>query len=110
MRATPSLPAPLDDRLREIGDGVSTARLRRGWSQAVLADKADLSFHTIRAIEQGNASTAFGNYLKVLWVLGLMSTADDLARPELDDHGLALEASERRKRGGRGATSISNDF
>lgn len=110
MRRIPKLPRALEDRLQEIGEGVKIARLRRGWTLHELADKAGVSYSTVRAVENGQGSTAIGNYMKVLWVLGLTRTTVDIASPELDDHGLALAAADRRKRARGARGRMSNDF
>jgi transcriptional regulator with XRE-family HTH domain len=113
MPSTPKLPSPVQRELRRIGDGIKTARLRRGMSQEELGERAGVTFHTVRAMEQGRASTGIGHYLNALWVLGLLDTAGSLAEPALDREGLTLEAAARRRRSGsrRGARrGLSNDF
>jgi transcriptional regulator with XRE-family HTH domain len=92
------VPYPVSTRvereLRRNGAGIQTARLRRNMSQEDLGERIGASFHTVRAIEQGKASTAFGYYVHALWVLGLFETLSQVADPALDAEGIALEAGE----------------
>lgn len=117
MPTTPRLPSGVLRELRRIGDGIKTARLRRGMSQEELATRTNVTFHTIRAIEMGRPSTAIGHYLNALWVLGLIHTISSVADPALDKEGLILESAERRRRSGGGrrgrggaGPGMSNDF
>jgi transcriptional regulator with XRE-family HTH domain len=113
MPAAPKLPSDVQRDLRRIGEGIKTARLRRGMSQEELGKRAGVTFHTVRAMEQGRASTGIGHYLNALWVLGLLDTAGSLADPALDREGLTLEAAARRRRSGPrqvGRGQLNNDF
>lgn len=110
MRTSPHIPGPVESELNRIGAGIETARLRRNMSQQELADRVGVSFHTIRRIEQGKSGTTIGSYLHALWVLGLLDTVASMADPSLDREGLALEASDRRRAGGRRGRTMSDAF
>jgi transcriptional regulator with XRE-family HTH domain len=110
MRASPRTPRPVAKELQRIGDGIRTARLRRAMSQEELAERIGVSFHTVRGMENGKLGTAFGTYAHALWVLGLLDTLSSAADPSLDEEGLALEASERRRHGGHRGSGMSNAF
>ena len=43
----------MSDQLRKLGLAVRAARRERGWSQTVLAERADLSRPTIARVELG---------------------------------------------------------
>ncbi len=79
-------------------------------SQRELADRVGSSVLTIRAVEEGKAGTAVGYYVQALWVLGLVDTLSSVADPSLDAEGLVLEASDRRRKGGRRRYRVSDDF
>ena len=79
-------------------------------SQEDLAQRLGVSFHTVREVGNGKPGTAFGTYAHALWILGLLATLTTPAEPALDEEGMALEASERRVRGGHQRASISNEF
>jgi transcriptional regulator with XRE-family HTH domain len=110
MRSSPVIPIAVERELERIGSGIETARLRRNMSQQELADRVGVSFHTIRSVESGRPGTAMGTYVHALWILGLMDTLASVADPALDSEGLVLEASDRRRSGGRRGGSMSNDF
>lgn len=82
-------------------------------SQEELAERVGVTFHTVRAMEQGRATTGIGHYLNALWVLGLLDTVSSVADPALDREGRILEAAERRRKSGPrrgGRKGLSNDF
>jgi transcriptional regulator with XRE-family HTH domain len=79
--------------LRQLGERIQLARLRRKLSSAQMAERTGLSRKTIFNIEQGSPTVALGSYLQVLFVLGLekdligVAAADPLGR-KLQDAGL----------------------
>lgn len=68
--------------LNQLGENIRLARLRRKFSTTLVAERAGLSRNTLRAVEQGSASVAFGAYVNVLHSLGL---EDDLQLIACDD-------------------------
>lgn len=110
MRASPHIPSAVSRELERIGEGLRTARLRRNMSQQELADRLGASIHTVRAMEAGKAGTAVGTYLHALWVMDLIETVSQVARPELDKVGRAFEASERRRRSSSTAEGLDDAF
>jgi len=104
------LPAEVDNYLRTLGQRVRLARLRRGWSAAELAAKAGIHRNTLAALESGRAGTALGVAFAVLWSLGLDAPIAQLADPELDAHGKALEAARRPQRAGKSVKAEDYDF
>ncbi len=90
-----SLPAPVTERIRDLGDRVRVARIRRGLSIAELAAKAGINRNTLNALELGKPGIALGAYVTVLWTLGLDPTLQGVAHPDADTHGKTLEASRR---------------
>ena len=60
------------------------ARARRGFTQAELAARLQISSTTVRAAEQGDPRVAVGILVSLLWVLGIGPIAKSLAdHPEL---------------------------
>ena len=69
--------------LRELGENIKLARLRRGFSMQLVADRAGMSRTTLRSVEQGKASNQARNYkcygassilhfrskLEIIWVI-----------------------------------------
>ncbi|MFZ9938725.1 MAG: helix-turn-helix domain-containing protein [Bacteroidia bacterium] len=91
-----SAPAILPKNLRilkELGEHIQLARLRRRLSADQVAERSGISRKTVYNIEQGSPTVAMGSYLQVLFVLGLekdlstVAVADPLGR-KLQDAGI----------------------
>jgi len=65
-----------------LGENIKLARLRRKLTAGQVAERAGISRRTLVSIEKGSPGVAMGNYLQVLFVLGL---ADDLLKIASDD-------------------------
>ncbi len=83
--------------------------MRRRMTQAELAERVGISWHTIRKIEGGSPGTRIAYYLKALWVLGIFGDVRLLADPERDREGIILEAAGRGTRVRRHRT-MNRDF
>ena len=68
--------------LRELGENIRLARLRRGFSMEIVAERAGMSRTTLRAVESGEPGVTLGSYANVLHSLGLH---EDLALVARDD-------------------------
>lgn len=68
--------------MKELGENIRLARLRRKLSAEQVAERAGISRPTLSSIEDGKSSVSIGNYLNVLMVLGLEK---DLALVAKDD-------------------------
>lgn len=84
--------------LRELGDDIRKARLRRRLPMAVVAERASISRATLTKIEQGDGGVALGNYAMVLHALGLLEHLHELAASTNDLTGLALEEEKLPRR------------
>ena len=65
-----------------LGENIKLARLRRKLTAGQVAERAGISRRTLVSIEKGSPGVAMGNYLQVLFVLGL---ADDFFKIASDD-------------------------
>lgn len=88
-----AFPHPVVGRLlSELGENIRLARLRRGFSMAVVAERAGMSLPTLRGVEHGEPGVTLGSYANVLHSLGLH---DDLALVARDDElGRKLQDAE----------------
>jgi transcriptional regulator with XRE-family HTH domain len=76
------LPA-LNRHLHELGENIRLARLRRGFSAELTAERVGISRPTLRAIERGDGSVSMGAYAGVLQTLGLEKTLAGVARDDV---------------------------
>lgn len=65
-----------------LGENIKMARLRRKLTAEQVAERAGISRRTLVSVEKGSPGVAIGNYLQVLFVLGL---ADDFLKIASDD-------------------------
>lgn len=98
LMSTFEIPQQVSEQITQLGQRIRIARIRRAWSLADLASKAGVNRNTLAALEQGKGGTAIGVCFSVLWALGLERTLNDVADPDSDIHGKALEAALRPTR------------
>lgn len=89
--------------LRDLGERLRDARLRRRFSGALVASRAGLSRQTLTKIERGDPAVTLGSYMHALRVLGLESdlanlAADDVVGRRLQDEGLPGRARAPKRR------------
>jgi transcriptional regulator with XRE-family HTH domain len=68
--------------LEELGENIRLARLRRGFSMELVAERAGISRPTLRAVEAGAPGVTLGAYANVLHSLGLHEDLGLLARDD----------------------------
>ncbi len=82
--------------LKELGDNIKLARLRRKLSTEQVAERANISRSTLWQVEKGAPSVAMGIYGQVLFVIGLDKdllkvAADDKLGRKLQDAELVVK-------------------
>ena len=90
-------PAAVEEALKRLGRSVRTARLRRKLPQAVLAERVGVSRFVLADIEKGKPTVSVAAHLGVLWALGLLSHMREVADPDRDEEGKALERARSPK-------------
>ena len=93
--------------LAAVGENLRLARLRRGFSVTVVAERAGMSRPTLRSVERGDANVSIGAYANVLHCLGLAEDLVLLARNDvlgrhLQDAALGARTTPGRKAKGGG--------
>ena len=79
--------------LKELGENIKLARLRRRISSEQMAERTGTSRKTIHNIEQGSPTVSIGSYLQVLFVVGLEKdllkvAGEDILGRKLQDAGI----------------------
>lgn len=82
----------LNKLIKELGENIRFARLRRKFSAELLAERAGISRPTLRAIERGDPKVSFAAYANVLACLGLEKDLAGIARD--DELGRKLQDAE----------------
>ncbi len=100
-RQTPPLLPRLRRTLSGLGDNLRRARLRRGYSAELVAQRASITRKTLVRVERGDAAVSLGVYARVLQALGLdgdlaaLATDDALGR-RLQDAQLSPRRESKR--------------
>jgi len=81
--------------LATLGENIRLARLRRKLTTEQVAERAGIGRKTLYSIELGSPSVSMGNYLQVLFVLGLQNDivhvgANDTLGRKLQDAGMVI--------------------
>ena len=102
MKATAILLPSLRKVLKEFGENIKLARLRRKLSAEQVAERANIARSTLWLIEKGSPSVAMGAYIQVLLVLGLEKdllkvAADDKLGRKLQDAKLIVKERAPKK-------------
>jgi transcriptional regulator with XRE-family HTH domain len=101
-KTQPPLPV-LSRVLREVGENIRLARLRRRLSATLVAQRAGMSRPTLSAVERGESGATIGAYANVLHTLGLerdlllIARDDELGR-KLQDARLLTKPAPSRPR------------
>lgn len=88
--------------LKDLGEKLHLARLRRNITAKLEAERAGISISTLALIEKGSPTVAIGSYVQVLVTLGLEQdllqvAADDELGRKLQDAGLPQRARASKR-------------
>ena len=99
----------VEELLQQVGQNIKTARIRRNITIKELANRSHVDERTISRLERGDSSINFKNLVTVLMILGLEDSVYDLADPDQDSVGKALERQKLPQRV-RKIDQLSDDF
>ena len=100
-----TIPPAAAQALRNLGENLAIARLRRRESQRSWAKRLGVSIPTLIRMERGDPGVAAGIYVTALWLISRSSELADLAAPA-SDRG-ALEGDVRAAMAKRAARKKS---
>ena len=86
-------------RLKQLGEQIRLARLRRRLSVKLVAERAGASESSVWAVENGSPTVAIGIYANILMAIGIQDDLTLIARD--DELGRSLQDAElegRRRR------------
>jgi DNA-binding XRE family transcriptional regulator len=92
------LPLPLMRSLKKFGSDIRIARLKRGLTVEMMAQRIGIHRATYSKIEKGDPMVALGAYAGALFVLGFGTLFEDLIDQRRDDTGLLLNIEQLPKR------------
>lgn len=98
MKKTSVIPIPVNKALKTLGQNIKEARIKRRLTLALVAERAGISYLTLRNVEKGSATVSMGIYAKVFFVIGLLDNLYELANPDRDEVGKLLYSEYFPKR------------
>lgn len=84
--------------LRNLGESIRIARVRRRIRQKDMALRMGVSIVTLRALEKGDAGVSVGTLAMALLVLGILPKLEQLSDVSRDDIAMLLEIEDLPKR------------
>ena len=90
--------------LRQFGENLRLARLRRNITAKLEAERVGISISTLAKIERGDPTVSLGSYMQVLVTLNMANdilkiASDDTFGRTLQDLHLPVRARASKKRG-----------
>ena len=96
--ALQSLPPAVTAALRQLGENLAIARIRRQESQRAWARRIGISAPTLIRMERGDPGVAMGIYATALWLMNRASALPELASPAEDKGALEQDVRKAMKR------------
>ncbi|MCE5319299.1 MAG: helix-turn-helix transcriptional regulator [Parachlamydia sp.] len=92
------LPLPVERTLKKFGADIRIARLKRGLTIEMMAERIGIHRTTYGKIEKGDPMVGLGAYAATLFVLGFGTPLGELIDQRKDDTGLLLDLEKLPKR------------
>jgi DNA-binding XRE family transcriptional regulator len=98
MKKEHLLPLPVIRALKKFGADIRMARLKRGLTSEMMAERIGIHRTTYSKIENGDPLVGLGAYATALFVLGFGTPLGELIDQRKDDTGLLLDLEKLPKR------------
>jgi transcriptional regulator with XRE-family HTH domain len=72
----------VEKQIRAFAERLKLARMRRGMSTSLFAERLGVSRDTLNRLEKGDGNIAIGTYMRALRILGLDADMDAVARDD----------------------------
>lgn len=92
------LPLPVERALKKFGADIRIARLKRGFTVEMMAERIGIHRLTYSKMEKGNPMVGLGAYAAALYSLGFGTPLSELIDQRNDDTGLLLDLEKLPKR------------
>jgi transcriptional regulator with XRE-family HTH domain len=102
-------PYPVERSLQVLGANLKAARLRRNLTCEEVGDKIGVNRRVVSDAEKGKPSTTIAVYAALLWAYGLTEQLSQVADPETDQEGKALERARAPQRSRR-ESALDDNF
>lgn len=96
--------------LKRLGRNIKIARLRRALRLEDVAERVGISRYLLSAIEKGKPTASMAAYVGALWALGLTDGLNEVANPDNDKEGKAVEKKRLPKTAPKRRKELDNDF
>jgi transcriptional regulator with XRE-family HTH domain len=93
-----SLPPAVSQALKQLGENLAIARVRRRETQRAWAQRLGVSIPTLIRLEHGDPGVGLGIVATALWMLGRVQALPELADPAHDRGALEREVRAAVKR------------
>jgi DNA-binding XRE family transcriptional regulator len=93
-----ALPPVAVKALRDLGENIAVARLRRREPQRAWAERIGISVPTYVRLEKGDPSVSMAAYAGALWLMGRVQALPGVAAPESDLTALEQDVRAVRAR------------
>jgi transcriptional regulator with XRE-family HTH domain len=96
--ALSALPPAASQALRQLGENLAIARVRRRETQRAWAQRIGVSIPTLIRLERGDPGVGIGIVATALWMMGRAQALPELADPARDRGALEREVRAAAKR------------
>lgn len=97
-KLTSFLPLPVERTLKKFGADIRIARLKRGFTIEMMAQRIGIHRSTYSKMEKGDPMVGLGAYATALFVIGFGTPLNNLIDQRNDDTGLLLDLEKLPKR------------